>query len=85
MLQISALPNYWTTQVLAEIGGCTGDGLGSGGVGVVISYDSFTFVVMFSVPSCVNPLHPESLSLVCATLGTNVFCQGKGGEYVDRG
>ena len=46
---------------------------------VLISYDSLTFVVMFSVPSCVNPLHPEPLSLVCATLGTNVFCQGKGG------
>ena len=29
--------------------------------------------------SCVNPLHPEPLSLACATLGTNVFCQGKGG------
>ena len=57
--------------------------IGEWGVGMVciglISYESFTFVVMFSVPSCVNPLHPESLSLVCATLGTNVFCQGKGG------
>ena len=60
-------------------------GTGRDGYIVLISYDSFTFVVMFSVPSCVNPLYPESLSLVCATLGTNVFCQGKGGEYVDRG
>ena len=44
----------------------------------------FTFMVVFCsirVSSCSNPLHPEPLSLVlvCATLGTNVFCQGKGG------
>ena len=54
------------------------------GVGVFTFSHSFTFMAMFSsigVSSCSNPVHPEPLSLVlvCATLGTNVSCQGKGG------